>query len=118
MTMRTGEQAAVTTDDCALLRGGQVIGADDAVIGAVGSMLMDPATASPRWVTVVIGYTGAKQTLVPLIGAYRDGQSLRVPFTAADIGAAPQVGRVDALAPGEEQALLEYYTAVRVEGID
>ncbi|TBV78274.1 hypothetical protein, partial [Lysinibacillus sp. OL1] len=51
MTARA-DKTKITREDVTLLRGGQVIGVDDGVIGVVGSMPLDPTTASPRWVTV------------------------------------------------------------------
>ena len=51
MTARA-DKTKITREDVTLLRGGQVIGVDDGVIGVVGSMPLDPTTASPRWATI------------------------------------------------------------------
>ncbi|MER5837662.1 hypothetical protein ABT116_44740, partial [Streptomyces sp. NPDC002130] len=47
MTARA-DKTKITREDVTLLRGGQVIGVDDGVIGVVGSMPLDPTTASPH----------------------------------------------------------------------
>ncbi|MCD2109400.1 hypothetical protein O4214_25700 [Rhodococcus erythropolis] len=41
--------------------------------------------------------------------AYRDGQTLRVPFTASQVDSALKVGLVDVLSAEDEQKLLDYY---------
>eukprot|EP01133_Synstelium_polycarpum_P024930 gene24930-29922_t len=102
--MQNSDSSTITVEDARLLRGGQVIGVDGDVIGVIGSLLLDPITASPHWVTV--DFDDAGYALVPLTGAYRDGQSLRVPFTGAQVSAAPERGHVDALTPDDEQVLL------------
>ena len=77
LMMQNSDSSTITVEDARLLRGGQVIGVDGDVIGVIGSLLLDPITASPHWVTV--DFDDAGYALVPLTGAYRDGQSLRVP---------------------------------------
>ncbi|MGG7105073.1 PRC-barrel domain-containing protein [Rhodococcus sp. 24CO] len=113
--MQNRDTSTIAAEDGPLLRGGQVIGVDGEVIGVIGSMLLDPATTSPHWVTV--GFDEAGYAVIPLTGAYRDGQNLRVPFTGAQVRAAPEQGRVDALTPDDEQVLRDYYVEARVRGI-
>lgn len=109
MTARD-DKTKITREDVTLLRGGQVTGVDDGVIGMVGSMLLDPTTASPRWVTVCRDKLGVVHAPIPLgNSAYRDGQTLRVPFTAPQVDSAPKVGLVDVLCTEDEQTLLDYY---------
>ena len=108
------DRSTITAEDGPLLRGGQVIGVDGDVIGVIGSMLLDPATASPHWVTV--GFNEAQYAVIPLTGSYRDGQNLRVPFSGIQVSAAPERGHVDALTPDDEQVLRDYYAEARVRG--
>ena len=116
LMMQNSDSSTITVEDARLLRGGQVIGVDGDVIGVIGSLLLDPITASPHWVTV--DFDDAGYALVPLTGAYRDGQSLRVPFTGAQVSGAPERGHVDALTPDDEQVLRNYYVQVRARGTD
>lgn len=106
------DKSKITAEDTALLRGGQVIGVDGEVIGVIGSMLLDPATALPQWVTV--GFGEARHAVIPLAGSHRDRRNLRVPFTGVQVSAAPQRGHVDALTPDDEQVLCDYYGEARV----
>lgn len=76
-----------------------MIGIDDEVIGVIGSMLLDPVATTPQWVKVDCG--GAGFTAVPLL----DGYILRVPFTGAQVRAAPTQGHTDVLTPDDERAL-------------
>lgn len=109
MTARE-DKTKITREDVTLVRGGEVIGVDDGVIGVVGSMLLDPTTASPRWVTVCRDHSGVVHAPIPLgDSAYRDGQTLRVPFTASQVDSALKVGLVDVLSAEDEQKLLDYY---------
>ncbi|RAL31775.1 hypothetical protein [Rhodococcus sp. AQ5-07] len=105
-----GGKTKITREDVTLIRGGQVIGVDDGVIGVVGSILLDPTTASPRWVTVCRDHSGVVHAPIPLgNSAYRDGQTLRVPFTTSQVESAPKVGLVDVLSAEDEQKLLDHY---------
>lgn len=65
MTARA-DKTKITREDVTLLRGGQVIGVDDGVIGVVGSMPLDPTTASPRWVTIRRDHSGVVHAPLPL----------------------------------------------------
>jgi hypothetical protein len=114
--MQNRDGSTITAEDARLLRGGQVSGVYGEVIGEFGSMLLDPATALLQWVTV--GFDDAGYAVIPLTGAVRDGQSLRVPFTGAQVSAAPERGHVDALAPDDEQVLRDYYAETRMRGTD
>ncbi|MDV6271671.1 PRC-barrel domain-containing protein [Rhodococcus globerulus] len=114
--MQNKNESKISAEDGPLLRGGQVIGVDGDFIGVIGAMLLDPATPSPQWVTV--GFDEAGYALIPLTGAYRDGQNLQVPFTGAQVRAAPGRGHVDALAPDDEQVLRDYYAEARARGTD
>jgi hypothetical protein len=113
---KSGDEVTITAEDGSLIRGGQMIGIDDEVIGVIGSMLLDPVATTPQWVQV--DCDGAGFTAVPLLDARLDGQVLRVPFTGAQVRAAPEQGHTDLLTPDDEDALRVYYTQLRARESD
>ena len=61
------------------LTGMNVVDEDGAKVGSVQQVYRDDATNAPEWITVRTGLFGMKETFVPLAGARRAGDELRVP---------------------------------------
>ncbi|MFG1946817.1 DUF2382 domain-containing protein [Nonomuraea sp. NPDC048826] len=86
-----------------------VIGSDGQHVGKVGQVYLSDRTGDPEWVTVRTGLFGMKQTFVPLTGARRTGEELRVPFDKETIKGAPNIDVDDRLTLEEEAGLYRYY---------
>lgn len=99
------------------LFGCDVIDADGRHVGKVGQVFLSDRTGEPEWVTVRTGMFGMKQTFVPLIGARRSGDELRVPFGKETIKDAPNVDVDDDRLTLEEEAGLYRYYGLRPSGV-
>ncbi|MDA0636155.1 PRC and DUF2382 domain-containing protein [Nonomuraea sp. MCN248] len=86
-----------------------VIGSDGQHVGKVGQVYLSDRTGKPEWVTVRTGMFGMKQSFVPLIGARRTGDELRVAFDKETIKGAPNIDADDRLTLEEEAGLYRYY---------
>jgi len=62
---------------------------DGAVVGTVEDLMVALTTQAPTWLLVRLHDAGAARTLVPAAGMRAGGPAVRVPFTAAEIAAAP-----------------------------
>ncbi|ORI30223.1 hypothetical protein [Rhodococcus erythropolis] len=63
---------------------------------------------------VKVDCDGAGFTAVPLLDTCLDWHVLRVPFTDAQVRAAPKQGHADVLTPDDERVLRVYYTELPV----
>ncbi|MGI5271251.1 DUF2382 domain-containing protein [Nonomuraea sp. CA-218870] len=86
-----------------------VIGSDGQRVGKVGQVYLSDRTGKPEWVTVRTGMFGMKQSFVPLVGARRTGDELRVAFDKETIKGAPNIDADDRLTLEEEAGLYRYY---------
>ena len=78
-------------------------------VGTIVDIYYDDATDQPEWITVKTSYLGPRSIFVPLHGAERDGEHLRLPFEKARIKDAPTIETDGALTPDEERTLYEHY---------
>lgn len=86
-----------------------VVDRDGDKVGSVGQLFLDDETGKPSWVTVQTGLLGTKETFVPLNGAQKSGDEIRVPFEKSVIKDAPSREVGDHLSPDEEDQLYRHY---------
>ncbi|GGX73389.1 DUF2382 domain-containing protein [Streptomyces minutiscleroticus] len=86
-------------------------------VGKVEEVYVDDRTGRPDWITVTTGLFGMKMTFVPLEGARRDGEGLRLAHTKDTIKEAPRVDADQHLDADEEQRLYRHY-GVSHSGMD
>ncbi|MFJ9405635.1 PRC and DUF2382 domain-containing protein [Streptomyces sp. NPDC101393] len=95
------------------LTGMNVVDEDGAKVGSVQQVYRDDATNAPEWITVRTGLFGMKETFVPLAGARRAGDELRVPHAKDTIKEAPRIDADGHLDPSEEAQLYRHYGLTR-----
>jgi hypothetical protein len=76
--------------------------------GVILQVYLDEYHGQPEWVSVSTGFFGS-ESLVPLTEAEINDGALLVPYTRAEIKAAPTVADPAALSEDEEQALYQHY---------
>ncbi|MFF0745146.1 DUF2382 domain-containing protein [Streptomyces sp. NPDC004111] len=91
------------------LSGANVVDAEGNKVGAVQKVYRDDTTGEPEWVTVRTGLFGTKETFVPLAGATRTDNGLRVPHDKEVIKDAPRIDVDGHLDRSEEGALYRHY---------
>jgi uncharacterized protein (TIGR02271 family) len=91
------------------LDGANVVDAEGNKVGAVQKVYRDDNTGDPEWVTVRTGLFGTKETFVPLAGATRTDNGLRVPHSKDLIKDAPQIDVDGHLDRSEEGTLYQHY---------
>ncbi|MGY0021668.1 DUF2382 domain-containing protein [Streptomyces sp. YJ-C3] len=78
-------------------------------IGSVERVYLDDTTGKPDWVTVKTGLFGMKESFVPLAGASRKEDTLRVMYTKEAVKDAPRVDADQHLDQTDEQELYAHY---------
>ncbi|MEU6390551.1 PRC and DUF2382 domain-containing protein [Streptomyces sp. NPDC046939] len=78
-------------------------------IGSVERVYLDDATGRADWVTVKTGLFGMKETFVPLAGASREEDRLKVAYTKEAVKDAPRVDADQHLDQDEKQELYRHY---------
>ncbi|GHH38974.1 PRC and DUF2382 domain-containing protein [Streptomyces candidus] len=91
------------------LDGANVVDAEGNKVGAVQKVYRDDSTGDPEWVTVRTGLFGTKETFVPLAGATRTDNGLRVPHSKDLIKDAPRIDVDGHLDRSEEGTLYRHY---------
>ncbi|MFD3516848.1 PRC and DUF2382 domain-containing protein [Streptomyces sp. NPDC058657] len=91
------------------LSGANVVDAEGNKVGAVQKVYRDDTTGEPEWVTVRTGLFGTKETFVPLAGATRTDNGLRVPHDKDVIKDAPRIDVDGHLDRSEEGTLYQHY---------
>jgi sporulation protein YlmC with PRC-barrel domain len=66
-----------------------VLDSEGKSIGNVETFFADRATGQPEWLGVFYGTIRSHHRLVPVRGAEREGQAVRVPWTKDQVHAAP-----------------------------
>jgi uncharacterized protein (TIGR02271 family) len=90
-------------------RGHELQDASGEKIGTIEEIYLDAQTGEPEWALVNMGMFGTKSSFVPLRDATDDGDSLRVPYEAAQVKDAPQVDPDGQLSQSEESELYSHY---------
>ncbi|NEB79491.1 PRC-barrel domain containing protein, partial [Streptomyces sp. SID14478] len=78
-------------------------------IGSVERVYIDDATGRADWVTVKTGLFGMKESFVPLAGAGREDDTLKVNYTKEAVKDAPRVDADQHLEESEKQELYAHY---------
>ncbi|WP_394428682.1 DUF2382 domain-containing protein [Streptomyces sp. SGAir0957] len=78
-------------------------------IGSVERVYLDDATGRADWVTVKTGLFGMKESFVPLAGASRAEDQLKVAYTKEAVKDAPRVDADQHLDQDEKQELYRHY---------
>ncbi|KUF17019.1 DUF2382 domain-containing protein [Streptomyces silvensis] len=85
-------------------------------IGSVQQVYLDDQTGRPEWVTVKTGLFGMKESFVPLAGARREGDDLKVATTKDVVKEAPRVDADQHLDPSQESELYAHYGLAPTQG--
>ncbi|WP_299952988.1 PRC and DUF2382 domain-containing protein [uncultured Modestobacter sp.] len=91
---------------------------DGTPLGTVTAVFLDDVTGQPTWVGLTPGLHAHPDTdevpvIAPVAGVdFTDGR-LRLPVSAAAVGAAPRVAQPDRLTPAEETTLRAHYAGTR-----
>src|SRR3954453_20927276 len=99
----------MTLTDVTALHGSTMVDRDGDKIGKIDEIYEDAHTGRPEWALVHTGLFGSKSTFVPISGASRDGEQVRVPFEKAQVKDAPKVEPDGQLTTTEEQELYRHY---------
>jgi uncharacterized protein (TIGR02271 family) len=97
------------TQDVLALRGQDLIDQDGDKIGSIEEIYLDSDTNQPEWALVTTGLFGTKQSFVPISGARRDEDGVRVPFEKSAVKDAPKVDPDGRLSEAEETELYRHY---------
>lgn len=99
----------MSTVDVQNWAGLELVGQDDERLGTISHIFVDPETGRPAFASVKTGMFGMRSSLVPITGANRDGEQLRVPYTKDQVKGAPSVADDEELSAEEERRLYEHY---------
>ena len=100
--------ATMTMDELMKLKGQTVYSSDGEKIGEVEDVYYDESTREPHWLGIGTGFFGSKHILVPVRGAARDNDGLRVSYTKERVQDAPVID-ADELSEDQELQLTRYY---------
>jgi uncharacterized protein (TIGR02271 family) len=78
-------------------------------IGKVDVIYDDTTTGQPEWALVHTGLLGTKNSFVPIGGATRSGDQIRVPYEKGQVKSAPAIDADADLSVAEEQELYRHY---------
>jgi uncharacterized protein (TIGR02271 family) len=100
------------------LIGSNAYAEDGSKLGKIGQVFLDDESGRPEFFTVNTGLFGTSESFVPVAGATRDGDSLRVPYTKDQVKDAPNV-EIDGrhLDESEEERLYAHYQMADHEGV-
>lgn len=99
----------ISNRDVETLRGEDVIAVGGEKVGSVEDLYIDTETGAPQWVLVDRGLLNMQHSLVPLVGAERAGDAVRVLFTKDAVNHAPSVDAGESLSTDDERQLYEHY---------
>jgi uncharacterized protein (TIGR02271 family) len=91
------------------LRGHEVVDRDGDKIGKLEEIYLDQETGKPEWALVKTGLFGSASTFVPLAGAERADEGLRVPYEKSHVKDAPNMEADGELSSDEEARLYRHY---------
>jgi uncharacterized protein (TIGR02271 family) len=99
----------IDTTDIRALIGARAYDRVGEKIGKVNQVYVDDRTGRPLWASVDTGLFGTSETFVPLEGAERDGDDVRIAYEKAFVKDAPRVEADGAISPAEQEQLFRYY---------
>jgi PRC-barrel domain len=91
------------------LTGAPVRGSKGEKLGKIDAIYLDNATDAPEWAAVKSGLVGGHVSLVPLVQASWDGDTLTVPVDKQALQAAPHHDPDAALSAADEDELYRHY---------
>jgi uncharacterized protein (TIGR02271 family) len=91
------------------LRGQEVVDRDGDKIGKLEEIYLDQQTGQPEWALVKTGMFGSASTFVPLAGAERADDGLRVPYEKSHVKDAPNMEPDGELSHEDEARLYRHY---------
>jgi uncharacterized protein (TIGR02271 family) len=98
-----------TREDVQTWRGMTAVDANGDKVGKIGEVYFDRSSGEPEWATVNTGLFGMRTSFVPLSGAERGEDAVRLAFTKDEITDAPNVDADGELSTDEERRLYEHY---------
>jgi hypothetical protein len=111
-----------TIEEARSWRGLMLVAAGDEPVGRIDAVYVDRTTRQPEWALVNTGLFGSSRTFVPLAGAAKLGDTVRVPHDPGLVRQAPRLERDADLSESDEARLyahygIEYTTAVSPSGL-
>ena len=96
--------------------GRMLVDADGWSVGTVDHVMLDRDTGESRWMAVMTGKFGTHLTIVPTADAWEGPEGgIRIPFTRAQVLAAPRAGAHGPPTHAETRRLVEHYVVRRAE---
>jgi sporulation protein YlmC with PRC-barrel domain len=99
----------MSDEDVLEWRGCEVIDRDGEKVGTLEEIYLDEQTRRPEWAIVKRGFMGRTTTFVPLIGAMREGEHVRVRYEKEQLKDAPAVDPEGGLTQEEEEQVYGHY---------
>lgn len=106
----------ISQDTIATIYAAEVMTVDGDRLGDVGQVYLDDETGAPAWVSVRTGWFDARESLVPLVGAQVEDDTIRVAHTKQEIKDAPTVDADAHLDEDEQHRLFRHYGLVLDDG--
>jgi PRC-barrel domain len=111
-----------TLEEARSWRGLMLVADGDEPIGRIDAVYLDRTTRKPEWVLVNTGLFGSARTFVPLAGATKLGDTVRVPHDPRVVREAPRLERDVDLSESDEARLyahygIDYTTSVSPSGL-
>jgi uncharacterized protein (TIGR02271 family) len=100
----------IQTEEIAQLVGQTLVGSDGDKIGTIDEIYLDDNTGQPQWLAVSTGLFGSNVSFVPLEGAQRQGDEVRVQWDKQTVKDAPNATPDGHLQPDEERRLYQHYS--------
>lgn len=91
------------------LKGNNIVDRNGNKIGSFTELYQDRGTGEPEWAAVKTGLFGMNVNLVPLQGAERHGDDVKVPYDADLVKSAPDIDADSEISEEEEQRLYSHY---------
>ena len=111
-----------TIEEARSWRGLTLVASGDEPVGRIDAVYLDRTTRQPEWVLVHTGLFGNSRTFVPLAGAAKLGDTVRVPHDLGVVREAPRLEPDVDLSESDETRLYDHYgidytTAVSPSGL-
>jgi sporulation protein YlmC with PRC-barrel domain len=105
---KDGQMQTLTRDALVELQGMDVVDANGEKIGTVEDVYYDDDTGRAEWIGIGTGIFGLRRRVVPVIGARREDDAIRVPYPKDLVKDSPTVDG-DHISPEQEEELYAHY---------
>jgi sporulation protein YlmC with PRC-barrel domain len=102
----------LTRDDLVEMQGVDVVDANGERIGSLEDVYYDDDTGRAEWIGIGTGIFGLRRRVVPVEGARREGDAIRVPYPKDVVKHSPTVDG-EHIAPELEAQLYEHYRSAQ-----